>query len=72
MQVSHQRRRDIEQPLAPGTLAPAFVVSALLMQPLSARCMHVLLRFQMGAHSLPGVLGRRTGTTRCPALMSAV
>ena len=32
------------------------------MQPLSARCMRVLLRFQMGAHSLPVVLGRRTGT----------
>ena len=37
---------------------------ALLMQPLSARCMRTLLRFRMGTHSLPNVLGRRTGTPR--------
>ena len=30
------------------------------MQPLSAHCMRVLLRFRMGAHSLPVVQGRRT------------
>ena len=34
------------------------------MQPLSARCMHALLRFIMGAHLLPVVLGRRTGVSR--------
>lgn len=32
------------------------------MQPYSARCMRILLRFWMGAHSLPVVMGRRTGT----------
>ena len=36
----------------------------LLMQPLSARCMRVLLRLRMGAHSPPVVLGRRTGAPR--------
>ena len=34
------------------------------MQPLSARCMRMLLRFRMGAHSLPIVLGRRLGVPR--------
>ena len=36
------------------------------MQPLSARCMRfdILLRFRMGRHSLPAVLGRHTGTSR--------
>ena len=34
------------------------------MQFLSARCMRVLLRFRLGAHSVPIVLGRRTGTPR--------
>ena len=33
----------------------------LVMLPLSARCMHTLLRFRMGAHLLPVVLGRRSG-----------
>ena len=33
----------------------------LLMLRRSARCMRALLRFWMGAHSLPIVLGRRTG-----------
>ena len=37
---------------------------ALLMQPLSARCMRVLLRFRMGTHPLPIVLGRRSGIPR--------
>ena len=37
---------------------------SLLMQPLSARCMRVLLRFWKGAHSLPVVQGRRTGAPR--------
>ena len=37
---------------------------ALLMQPLSARCMRQFLRFRMGSHSLPIVLGRRNGTPR--------
>ena len=32
------------------------------MQPLSDLCMPVLQRFRMGAHSLPVVLGGRTGT----------
>ena len=36
----------------------------IVMQPLSARCMRTLLRFRMGTHSLPNVLGRRTGTRR--------
>ena len=36
----------------------------LLMQPLSARCMRLLLRFRMGAHSLLIVQGRRSGTPR--------
>ena len=36
----------------------------LLMQPLSARCMRTLLRFRLGAHNLPVVLGRRNGTPR--------
>ena len=40
----------------------------LLMQPLSARCMRVLLRFRMGAHSLPVVQGRRTGAPRAQRL----
>ena len=31
----------------------------LVMQPLTARCMRTLLRFRMGSHSLPIVLGRR-------------
>lgn len=39
-----------------------------LLLPLSARCMLVLLRLWMGIHSLPGVLGRRSG----PALVSDV
>ena len=41
---------------------------ALLMQPLSARCMRILLRFRLGAHSLPVVMGRRTGTPRAQRL----
>ena len=32
-----------------------------LMQPLSARCMRTLLRYRVVAHSLPAVMGRRTG-----------
>ena len=40
----------------------------LLMQPLSARCMRILLRFRLGAHSLPVVMGRRTGTPRAQRL----
>ena len=40
----------------------------LLMQPLSARRMRVLLRFRMGAHSLPVVLGRRFGAPRAQRL----
>ena len=40
----------------------------LLMQPLSARCMRVLLRFRMGAHSLAVVQGRRTGAPRAQRL----
>ena len=31
------------------------------MQPLSARCMHILLRFRMGAHNLLIVLGPGAG-----------
>ncbi len=38
------------------------------MQPLSARCMRILLRFRMGAHNLPVVLGRRTGIPRAQRL----
>ena len=30
----------------------------LVVQPLSAPCMRILLRFRMGSHSLPIVLGR--------------
>ena len=40
----------------------------LLMQPLSARCMRILLQFRLGAHSLPVVMGRRTGTPRVQRL----
>ena len=40
----------------------------LLMQPLSAHCMRVLLRFRVGAHSLPVVQGRRTGAPRAQRL----
>ena len=40
----------------------------LVMQPLSARCMHTLQRFRMGSHSLPCVLGRRTGVLRAQRL----
>ena len=40
----------------------------LLMQPLSAHSMRILLRLQTGAHSLPIVLGRRTGTPRAHSL----
>ena len=40
----------------------------LLMQPLSARRMRVLLRFRMGAHSLPVVQGRRTVAPRAQRL----
>ena len=40
----------------------------LLMQPLSAHSMRILLRLQTGAHSLPIVLGRRTGTPRARSL----
>ena len=36
----------------------------LLMQPLSARCMRMLLRFRLGCHSLPVVLGRRDRVPR--------
>ena len=32
-----------------------------MMQPWTARCMRVLLRFRMGTHSLPIVLSRRSG-----------
>ena len=38
------------------------------MQPLSARCMRTLLRLRMGSHSLPIVLGRRTGVPRAQRL----
>ena len=38
------------------------------MQPLSARRMRILLRFRMGAHNLPVVLGRRTGIPRAQRL----
>ena len=34
------------------------------MQPLSARCMRMLLRFRLGCHSLPVVLGRRDRVPR--------
>ena len=40
----------------------------LVMLPVSARCMHTLLRFRMGAHSLPVVLGRRSGVPRAQRL----
>ena len=43
---------------------PAGMRCGLLMQPFSARCMHQILRFRMGADSLPIVLGRRNGTPR--------
>ena len=36
----------------------------LVMQPVSARCMRVLLHLRMGAHSLPVVQGCRTGAPR--------
>ena len=36
--------------------------------PLSAPCMRVLLRFRMGAHSLPVVQERRTGAPRAQHL----
>ena len=35
----------------------------LLQQAISACCMRALLRFKMGAHSLPNVLGRRSGSS---------
>ena len=34
------------------------------LQPLSARCMRMLLHFRVGAHSLPLVLDRRLGVLR--------
>ena len=37
---------------------------ALLMQPLSVRCMRMLLLLRLGNPSLPIVLGRRSGTLR--------
>ena len=40
----------------------------LTVQPLSARCMRTLLLFRMGSHSLPVVLGRRTGVPRAQRL----
>ena len=40
----------------------------LLIQPVSVRCMGTLLQFWMGAHSLPIVQGRRTGTLRVQRL----
>lgn len=39
-----------------------------VMQPLKACCMRILLRFQIGAHCLPAVLGRRTGTPHAQRL----
>ena len=38
------------------------------MQPLSARCMRILLRFRLGAHSLLVVVSCRTGTPRAQRL----
>ena len=38
------------------------------MQPLSARCMRVLLRIRISAHSLPVVQGRCTGAPRAKRL----
>jgi hypothetical protein len=40
----------------------------LLQQPLSARCLRTLLRFRMGCHDLPNVLGRRTRVPRAQRL----
>ena len=37
---------------------------SLLQLPISARCMRILLRFRMGCHSLPIVMGRRSGVPR--------
>ena len=44
----------------------------LLQQPLSARCMRTFLRFRMGAHSLPNVLGRRHSSARGSAPLLAM
>jgi hypothetical protein len=48
------------------------VPGALFMQPLNAHCMRMLLRFWMGAHPLPVVMGRHTGIQRDQRLVSAV
>ena len=42
----------------------AFSLVLLLLQPSSAGYMRVLLRFRMGTHSVPNVLGRRFGIPR--------
>jgi len=39
-------------------------VRSFLQLPLTARCMRCFLRFRMGCHGLPNVLGRRSGTPR--------
>ena len=47
------------QMLPPSLLRPG----ALLMQPMTAHLMRMLLRFRMGCHSLPNVMG--AGATEC-------
>lgn len=37
---------------------------SFLQLPLTARCMRCLLRFRMGCHALPNVMGRRSGIPR--------